>query len=412
MATPFASADRRSFLTESTATALPSQRTDKVRSGAKGGRLLSIDLLRGLTIGFMILVNDNGDEQHAYWALKHAYWNGFTPTDLVFPTFLFLVGISTVLSMETRLARGAERALLFRHVVQRSITLYLLGLLVNSFPLFHLATMRFYGVLPRIAVCYLVVASLYLLSPGWRSKLLLFVGALGGYWLLMRFVPVPGYGVPTHGVPLLDRDGNLTAWLDRQIFSAPHLYEHTRDPEGLLSTLPALGTTLLGLLTGIWLRTARSIGAKARGIAVAGVSCLLLGGLWNTTFPINKKLWTSSYVLFAGGCSLVLLALALWIADVSRPDAGDEPTRPWYATPLLVFGMNAISAYVLSELLAAALGTIRMSSGLSAQQAIYRVFAHAIPDQVFASLVYSLAYVLVCWIPMAVLYRRRIFLKV
>ena len=160
-------------------------------TAARPGRLLSLDVLRGLTIAFMILVNNNGNEAQAYWPLKHAAWNGFTPTDLVFPTFLFLVGISTVYSTAARLAQGATRQSLFLHVLWRSIILYLLGLVVNSFPYFHLHTMRFYGVLPRIAICYLVVASLYLISPGWRSKATLAIAALAGYWILMRFVPVP-----------------------------------------------------------------------------------------------------------------------------------------------------------------------------------------------------------------------------
>src|SRR5271170_5305440 len=212
----------------------PSTTAKSSMTAARPGRLLSLYVLRGLTIAFMILVNNNGDETVAYWPLKHAAWNGFTPTDLVFPTFLFLVGISTVFSTASRLAQGATRQSLFLHALRRSIILYLLGLVVNSFPFFHLHTMRFYGVLPRIAICYLVVASFYLISPGWRGKAAFAVAALVAYWILMRFVPVPGYGVPTHDVPLLDHDANLTAWLDRQIFSASHLYEQTRDPEGLL----------------------------------------------------------------------------------------------------------------------------------------------------------------------------------
>src|SRR6266481_2708226 len=296
-------------------------------TAARPGRLLSLDVLRGLTIAFMILVNNNGNESQAYWPLKHAAWNGFTPTDLVFPTFLFLVGISTVYSTAARLAQGTTRQSLFQHVLRRSIILYLLGLVVNSFPYFHLHTMRFYGVLPRIAICYIIIASLYLLIPGWRSKATLAVATLIGYWVLMRFVPVPGYGIPTHDIPLLDRDANLTAWLDRQIFSASHLYERTRDPEGLLSTIPSVATAILGLLTGIWLRTQRTLRAKAAGIATAGLTGVLLGGLWNLSFPINKKLWTSSYVLFAGGLSLLLLALCLLIVDLRQKGPSRSDSR-------------------------------------------------------------------------------------
>jgi predicted acyltransferase len=390
-------------------TSQPSPISVPSQSVARPGRLLSLDVLRGLTIAFMILVNDNGSEAAAYWPLKHAAWNGFTPTDLVFPTFLFLVGISTVFSNASRLAQGATRQSLFVHVLRRSVILYLLGLVVNSFPYFHLHTMRFYGVLPRIAICYFVVASLYLISPGWRSKAILAVAALIGYWILMRFVPVPGYGIPGRDIPLLDHDANLAAWLDRQIFSASHLYERTRDPEGLLSTVPALATAILGLLTGIWLRTQRTVVSKMSAIATAGLTGVLLGGLWNLSFPINKKLWTSSYVLFAGGLSLLLLALCLFIVDRPEKSLGRSHRL---TTPLLVLGTNAIAAYVFSELLASALGSIHPNPGLNLQQLFYRSIEGVIPNPALASLLYSIAFVVVCWLFIYVLYRRNIFLKI
>jgi predicted acyltransferase len=380
-------------------------------NATRPGRLLSLDILRGLTIAFMILVNNNGDEAHAYWPLKHAAWNGFTPTDLVFPTFLFLVGITTVFSTASRLAQGATKQSLFLHVLRRSIILYLLGLVVNSFPFFHIHTMRFYGVLPRIAICYLIVATLYIISTGWRSKVALAIAALAGYWILMRFVPVPGYGVPGRDIPLLDHDANLTAWLDRQIFSASHLYERTRDPEGLLSTIPALATALMGLLTGIWLRTQRPLREKITGIAVAGVSCVLLGGLWNFSFPINKKLWTSSYVLFAGGLSLLLLALCLVIVDLPERK-GNRADRSPLIKAFLVFGSNAIAAYVFSELLAGGISSIHVRPGVNVGQWIYRGILQVVPNQAFASLVYSLGFVVVCWLFAYELYRRKIFIKV
>jgi predicted acyltransferase len=380
------------------AIAMPTRRTE---------RLLSLDVLRGITIAFMILVNNNGNEAAAYWPLKHAAWNGFTPTDLVFPTFLFLVGISIVFSTSSRLARGASRQSLFFHVVRRSILLYLLGLVVNSFPYFHLHTMRFYGVLPRIAICYFIVASLYLISPGWRDKLILLIVALAGYWVLMRFVSVPGYGVPGRDVPLLDHDANLTAWLDRQIFSASHLYEHTRDPEGLLSTLPAVATALIGMLTGMWLRTEPAISSKIKGIFVAGFAGVLLGWLWNFTFPINKKLWTSSYVLFAAGFSLLLLALCLVLVDRRKGSVKSRLLAPW-----VVFGTNAIAAYVFSELLQSTLNSIHLQQGVNLQRWIYLSIQHVVPNLAFASLLYSVGFVVFCWVFVDVLYRRDIFLKV
>ena len=377
----------------------------------KPERWLSVDVLRGLTIGFMILVNNNGDEQHAYWALKHASWNGFTPTDLVFPTFLFLVGISTVFSTEARLAKGATKHSVLWHTLRRVVILFLLGLLVNSFPLFHLHSLRVYGVLQRIAICYFVIAVLYLISSSWKNKAVIAVAALVGYWVIMRFIPVPGYGVPTHEVPLLDPDGNLVAWLDRQIFSASHLYEKTRDPEGLLSTLPALATALFGMLTGLWLQTSRSIREKAKGIAIAGISSVLLGGLWNNAFPINKKLWTSSYVLFAVGWSLLLLALAIWIVDVRDAGRADAARRKSFM-PLLVFGTNAIAAYVFSELVPGAMSLIHMQPGVNLQRWIYFRILEVIPNPSIASLIYSLAFVGFCWVTIYALYRRRIFLKI
>lgn len=373
-------------------------------------RILSLDVVRGITIAFMIMVNNNGGEQ-ALWAFKHADWNGFTPTDLVFPTFLFLVGVAIAYSTAARLAKGATAAEIFAHALRRSVILFLLGLVVNSFPYFDFATMRYYGVLPRIAICNLVVTALYLISPAWRNKLVLAIAALLGYWALMRFVPVPGYGVPARDIGLLDPDANLAAWLDRQIFSAAHLYEHTRDPEGLLSTLPALATTLMGLLAGCWLRSDKTLEKKVQGLVLAGIACVFLGAAWNFEFPINKKLWTSSFVLFAGGWSLLLLAAFLYIADLRRAGESHTNAPGWY-TPLLVLGTNSIAAYVFSELLATPFWMIKINDNLSLQQWLSASLQHVIPNGALAALTYSLLYLAVCWLPMYWLYRHKIFIKI
>jgi predicted acyltransferase len=378
-------------------------------------RYLAVDLLRGLTIAFMILVNDNGSER-AFWALKHAEWNGFTPTDLVFPTFLFLVGASIVFSTESRLARGVARASLFAHTVRRAVIILLLGFVVNSAPFFHLSSLRYYGVLPRIAVCYFIVASLYIWirrpagsaagQPTIADKVGILVGCLVGYYLLMRFVPVPGFGMPGRDLPFLDHDGNIVAWLDRQIFSAKHLYEGTRDPEGLLSTIPALGTTLIGVLAGLFLRSStRSDSRKALGLAVAGVSGVVLGLLWNPWFPLNKKLWTSSFVLYAAGWSLLILAAFWFLVQVRGYRRGT-----W---PLLVFGTNAIAAYVLSELMAACLGNVRVGAHSNVLRWTAEHIAAFMPSYpALGSLAYSLLYVLVCWLIVLPLYRKKIFIKI
>ncbi|MDQ1452143.1 MAG: hypothetical protein QOK38_2009 [Acidobacteriaceae bacterium] len=377
-------------------------------------RYLAIDVLRGLTIAFMILVNDNGSDR-AFSALKHAEWNGFTPTDLVFPTFLFLVGASIVFSTESRLARGVTRAALFAHTVRRAIILFLLGLIVNSAPFFRLSTMRYYGVLPRIALCYLIVASLYIWirrpvgsaagQPSVADKIGLLVACLLGYYILMRFVPVPGFGVPGRDIPFLDHDANLVAWLDRHIFSARHLYERTRDPEGLLSTIPALGTTLMGVLTGLFLRTSKPDSRKALVLTVAGASSVLLGLLWNPWFPINKKLWTSSYVLYAAGWSLLILAAFWFLVQVRGYRRGTGA--------LLVFGTNAITAYVISEVMADCLGNVRIGPHSNVLRWTAEHIAAVMPSwPALGSLAYSLLYVLVCWLLVLPLYRKKIFIKI
>jgi predicted acyltransferase len=397
----------------------PTIDSDIVRNAAKKPeRLLSIDVLRGLTIAFMILVNDQTGPA-PFHQLSHADWNGFTATDLVFPTFLFLVGLTTVLSTAARLARGATRKELFLHTLRRGLLLIVFGFVVNNFPFFHLATARYYGVLPRIAICYFIVATLYLLSPKWQSKALIAVACLLIYWMLMRFVPVPGYGVPTHAMAMNDRDANLAAWLDRQIFSAPHLYEHTRDPEGLLSTLPAIATALFGLLTGLWLRTNRSTARKAGMLALTGVIFVCLALLWNPYFPIAKKLWTSSFTLLAGGLSMLLLAASIYIVDLLRlgrsnsdPDRAESSMHPLIYRPLLVFGTNAILAYMISELGASLLARVHFPNGLNAKVTTYRAIGSVVSQPWWASLIYSLIFVLLCWLLVLPFYRKRIFLRI
>jgi predicted acyltransferase len=365
-------------------------------------RLVSLDVLRGITIAFMILVNNGGE--YAYWPLKHSDWNGWTPTDLVFPTFLFLMGTSLVFSFESRLSRGASKKSLALHTLRRFVILFLLGLVVNGFPFFHLATLRIYGVLQRIAICFLVCSFLYLRDRRATSKIVLVVAALLGYWALMRLVPVPGYGVPGRDIPFLDKNANIVAWLDRHIFPG-RLYEGVRDPEGLLSNIPALGTTLLGMLTAMWLRSKESLERKCAGMLGAGIVLILLGELWNPWFPINKKLWTSSYVLFAGGVSLLGFAICYWAVEIRGWKTGW--TYYW-----LVFGTNAITAYVFAELLSSGLWAIVLKPRLSLSGYLYTdVFQQAHPPGIGA-LLFAIAFVMVCWLAVWPLYVKRIFIKV
>jgi predicted acyltransferase len=326
----------------------------------------------------------------------------------VFPSFLFMVGIAVVYSIEARLAKGETKKTLMLHTVQRAVVLFCFGLIVNAFPHFHLASWRIYGVLQRIAICSLVVSALYLYSRRVASFVALVAVALVGYYIIMRWISIPGFGMPARDVPLLDMDKNWVAYLDRSLMPAARLYQKVRDPEGLLSTLPALGTAGLGVLTGFWLRSARSGMVKAGGLLAGAVVGIASGELWNVWFPINKKMWTSSYVLFAGGCTLLVLAVCYFMFDVKR-------LRKEWGYPWLVFGSNAITAYMVSELLAATLGSIHLTCGGSMtnlQRCIFRSAFQNVGSPGFGSLLYSLAYVAVCFIPNLILYRKKIFLKV
>jgi predicted acyltransferase len=235
----------------------------------------------------------------------------------------------------------------------------------------------------------------------------------------MRFVPVPGFGVPTHAIPINGHDANLTAWLDRRIFTAPHLYEHTRDPEGLLSTLPAIATALFGLLAGMWLRTRHTNTRKASMLAVAGTLLVAGGLLWNLSFPINKKLWTSSFALFAGGLSLLLLAASIYIVDERRlglsrisKEPANFSSHPIVYRILLVFGTNAILAYMISELGDNLMGSIHTASGMTLKAATFVAIHRAVPHPGWASLLYSIAFVSLCWLAVLPFYRKRIFLRI
>ena len=373
----------------------------------KPARLVSLDLFRGVTIAAMILVNDAGDEPSSYWPLKHARWNGWTPTDLIFPSFLFIVGVAMAFSFQSRLDRGESRTKLLQHVLWRGLVLFALGMFLNGFPNhYHLATWRVYGVLQRIAICYVITAMLALWT-GWRAQIVVAVACLAGYWILMRYVPVPGFGVPNHDIPLLDPDRNVVAWLDRKLLMG-HLYERTRDPEGVLSNIPAVATCVLGLLTGKWMKTDHPPRVKAMAMIVAGIIAVAIGRTMHLWFPINKKLWTSSFVIFTAGIALVLLALFYWLADVKQH-------RGLWTRPILVFGTNAIAAYFLSEALAAALSSIHVRSNagiVSVQDYVYSHWFEPLANPANASLLYALTYVALCWVVMAVLYRKRIVIKV
>ena len=393
-----------------TAPAVPSTETASAPSAASTSstRLTSLDLFRGVTIAAMILVNDPGND-HPYWPLEHAEWNGWTPTDLIFPFFLFIVGVSLVFSSESRLRRGDSRAVLVLHAFRRAVIIFAIGLAMNySLVLLSPANfpgLRIPGVLQRIGVCYFAATILFLYTRP-RTRVVVVAALLIGYWILMRIVPVPGFGVPGRDIPFLHPDANLAAYLDRKLLTT--LWDKTRDPEGLLSTLPAIATALLGVFTGEWLRSQRSEQIRLLGMFLSGVVGLILGQTWAIWFPINKKLWTSSYVLFTAGFALVCLAFCYWATDMKR-------WRGAWTKPFLVFGRNAITAYIVAWLFAVTMFIINIKVNGEAQSAFHLIFQRffaPLGSPSFASLLFSLAFVLLCLIPIWLMDHKKIFLKI
>jgi len=374
----------------------------------KAPRLLSLDVLRGATVALMILVNNAGGASISYGELRHSAWNGCSVADVVFPMFLFIVGASIAIALPRRLEQGKTQVAVFGQVLRRSAVIAAIGLVLNALPKLQTGELRYFGVLQRIALCYLLASFVYLYgqAPACAGAVVM---ALVGYWLLLCSVPVPGYGLPEIDMPLLDPHGNLTAWLDRRLVPVAHLYHQGYyDPEGLLSTLPAVATTLFGTLSVLWLRGEGSERRKAVWLLLCGV--LLLGGglAWGQSFPLNKRLWTSSFVLFNAGVDMVLLAALYW--GIDRRRELDSRLRK-SLTPWLAFGSNALMAYVFSELLAMVLSAIPVGHQETLQEWLFRSIPPALGSPATLSLIYSLLFVAVCFVPVLVLYRRRIFIK-
>jgi predicted acyltransferase len=364
-------------------------------------RLLSLDAFRGLTIVGMIIVNNPGSWPDAYAQLKHAAWNGWTITDWVFPFFLWIMGVAMTLSFQQRRERGDLPGELFRHVITRSVVIFLIGLFLNGFPFgigsaqFSFATFRIPGVLQRIAVCYLIAGGCALFLS-LRVQAILSVALLAFYWLVVMLIPVPGYGA---GV--LEPAGNLCWYVDSALLNG-HTWRFAPvpgfDPEGIVSTIPAISTVLFGMLTGYWLRTKRPQKQMTLWMLVAGVTMIGLGQIMNIWLPINKNMWTSSFTVFMGGWALVWFGVFYWIIDVKR-------VHRW-SLPLRIVGMNAILLYVLSELLAVVLGIIAVRSdggqAVNLNDWLYQTVFLPVGNAGFASLLYAVAFtllhILVGWV--------------
>jgi len=352
----------------------------------------------------MMVVNTPGSWDHVYPPLLHAEWHGWTYTDTIFPFFLFIVGVSMAYSFGAREAGGGRRAL-FLHTLRRSAIIFGIGFALNvlSFFLFHRQYVRIPGVLQRIGVCFLFSAAIYLL---WGPRGLLPAAGvlLALYWALMTFVPVPGYGAGR-----LDLEGNLARYVDVAVLGG-HTWKHDPnwDPEGPLSTIPAIATTLLGIAAGEWLRSERTWGARLSGLMAGGAIAFSLGLVWGVGFPINKNLWTSSYALAMAGLAAVVLAVCLWAIDV----------RGWkgWATPFVWLGTNAIALFVGATLATLILLGIKLTGDdgkrRSLYGSIYRTVYDRFADPRVGSLLFALTFLAV-WVAVGgALYRKRIFVKV
>lgn len=370
----------------------------------KKERLISLDVFRGMTIAGMILVNNPGDWGNIYSPLKHAEWNGITPTDFIFPFFLFIVGVSISLALSKKVESKITKDLYLK-ILRRFAVIFGLGLLLAAVPYFEFSTLRIPGVLQRIAVCYSIVSLLFL-HTDWKKQAFIGVVLLFVYWLLITMIPVPGCEVAT----MNDRACNLAAYLDRLVLGENHIWSLGKvyDPEGILSTIPAIATTISGVLTGTWLKTKNNNFEKVGGIFFFGVSLCAVGWFWNLFFPFNKALWTSSYVAYTSGLALCFLGFCYWLIDI-------KDYKKW-AKPFVIFGTNALALYIGAEMAAKFLGIIQVTGGdgqqISLQGWIFNTLFLPMAEPKTASMIYAICYVLVWLFVIWLLYRKKIFIKI
>jgi predicted acyltransferase len=362
-------------------------------------RLLSLDAFRGVTMALMVLVNTPGGP-NSYGPLNHSEWNGWTITDLVFPSFLWIVGVAITLSLGQRIAAGVPKSRLFLQVLRRAGVIFVLGLIVYAAPDFNLSTQRLMGVLQRIAICYLIASAIYL-TTRWRIQVVSIVALLVSYWLIMMLAPVPGYGAGDLAV-----GHNIANYVDGIVLGA-HNYANTKtwDPEGLISTLPAIATALFGIMAGHILKLKRDLSERTTWLYLTGSILIALGLICDIWLPINKKLWTSSFSLFMAGMDFVIFAGFVWLID------GRGYRR--YARPLVIMGLNAIAVYLASELLEEALSLIHVGgpARLSVHEWIFQTLFAPLASPRNASLAYAICYVLLMYAIAYGMYRKRWFLK-
>nr|WP_068889968.1 DUF5009 domain-containing protein [Pedobacter panaciterrae] len=373
-------------------------------------RLLSLDFFRGATVAAMILVNNPGDWGNIYAPLEHAEWNGCTPTDLIFPFFLFIVGVSIAYAMGSKKTDPSTHTKTILKALKRALILFGLGLFLSLFPkvftdpIGTLQHVRIPGVLQRIAVVFFI-SSVIFLKYSEKNIFRILIALIAVYWALMTFVPVPGVGYAN-----LEKETNLGALIDRSILTEAHLWKSSKtwDPEGILSTLPAIATGLFGILVGVYLkRKDLDAASKVAWLFTTGCSAVVLGLLWDLQFPINKALWTSSFVLYTGGLATVILALSYWVIDVHRYNR--------FTKPFVVYGVNAITVFFLSGLIPRILGMIHVKgangSEISLQAWLYSGFSSYF-SPINASLAWAVTFILFWLVILWVMYNKKIIIKV
>lgn len=367
-------------------------------------RLLSLDFFRGITVAAMLLVNNPGNWDSMYPILKHSEWNGCTPTDLIFSFFLFIIGVSIVYSMEDKKKDIKMHPALLFSIFRRSSLLIGIGIFLYLLSNFELAHMRIPGVLPRIALVFGISAAIYVKTTARMQLFIIFI-ILIGYYFVLNYVPVPGFG-PAN----LEPSTTLGAWLDRAVFTENHLWQDGKnlDPEGLLSTIPAVATALIGILAGTYLKKSQLASTKELGkFIICSVILYLIAIIWNTSFPINKSLWTSTYVLYTASFAIFFLIISYWMIDIKG--------RNKLISPIVAFGRNPITAYVIAGIVPTALYKIEIiDTGTKVSLWNYANLHFFMPyfSPKLASLIPALLMLLLIFAPIWWLYTKKIIIKI
>ena len=371
-------------------------------ANVKSSRLISLDFFRGITIAGMILVNNPGSWKYIYPPFKHAEWHGWTYTDTIFPFFLFIVGVSITFALSKRLELTPSKSTVYRKIIFRTLVIFGIGLFLNAFPFFHLSSIRIMGVLQRIALCYFA-ASIIFVNTTKRGQFIWAITLLMVYWAFMTLFPVPDVGSGS-----FVKNGNFAAYIDRFVLSG-HMWSQSKtwDPEGLFSTLPAISTTLFGVLTGHLLKSKLSAYNKIRNMLGWGIVGVLVGYIWNLWLPINKSLWTSSYSVLMAGLASIVLAVCYYIIDIKGYKK--------ISHPFVVFGMNAIAMFVLSVFIAKFLYIIKIIRNdgiISLQGFIYSEFYQMVFGNYLGSFLFALSFILILYLVAWILYKNKVFIKV